>query len=411
MIDLHSPLLTIRNPEIIDDPYPYYARLREEAPVIRDPSGVWFVSRYEDVLEVLTREEASAQRLQRARRIRSDADHPAIRELYEQLAHQMLFLDPPHHTRLRTLVSKAFTPTFVQHMQPTIEHIVGMLLEEPFAVGQLDVIAELAVPLPMRVICDMLDIPEGDRASLKFWSSEYAEFLGGAPVLPHERMLGIARSLGDYTRYFRELCLVRAENPGDDLLSALLRAETGDGMLDRHAVCATAVLLITAGHETTTNLIGNGLLALLRQPAAIERLRGNPALWPNAIEELLRFDSPVQFIVRRAGADMIVGDHRIEPDDVLYLVTGAANRDPRRFSNPDRLDFARSKNRHLSFGQGPHYCIGAALARLEAQVALSALLERADEMEAVHARPQWVKNPGLRGLATFPLKFDVAEAA
>jgi cytochrome P450 len=204
---------------------------------------------------------------------------------------------------------------------------------------------------------------------------------------------------------------VRAENPGDDLLSALLRAETGEGMLDRDAVCATAVLLITAGHETTTNLIGNGLLALLRQPEALAQLRADEALWPSAIEELLRFDSPVQFIVRKAGADMRLGDQLIAADDVLYLVTGAANRDPLRFSDPDRLDFARPKNRHLSFGQGPHYCIGAALARLEARVALAALLERADEMEAIHARPQWVQNPGLRGLASFPLKLDVAEAA
>jgi cytochrome P450 len=411
LMDTQSPLLTIRDPAIIADPYPYYACLRERAPVIRDPNGVWFVSRYADVYDVLMREAASSQRLQRARQIRPDADDPVIRELFAQLAQQMLFVDPPQHTRLRALVSKAFTPTFVQRMRPTIEHIVGLLLEEPFAVGELDVIRELAVPLPMRVICDMLDIPEGDRASLKFWSSEYADFLGSAPVLPHERMLSIARSLGEYMRYFRELSAVRAENPGDDLLTALLQAETDGGMLDREAVCATAVLLITAGHETTTNLIGNGLLALLRQPKALDQLRAEKALWPSAIEELVRFDSPVQCIVRRAAADMSLGAHRIQTDEVLYLMTGSANRDPLRFLEPDRLIFARAKNRHLSFGQGPHYCIGAALARLEAQVALSALLERTQGMQPIDARPQWVQNPGLRGLATFRLKLDVAKAA
>lgn len=202
----------------------------------------------------------------------------------------MLFLDPPHHTRLRGLVSKAFTPTFVQRTRPTIQHTVDELLETATTSGRLDVIHLLAVPLPMRVICDMLNIPEADRAKLKHWSSEYAEFLGGAPLLPHETMIRIAQSLKEYMNYFRELSASRIAESGDDLLSALLRAETGDGMLDRDAVCATAVLLITAGHETTTNQIGNGLLALLRQPEALDQLRASPDLWPAAIEELLRFD-------------------------------------------------------------------------------------------------------------------------
>jgi cytochrome P450 len=410
-MDTSSPLLTIRKPEIISDPYPFYAQLRAEAPVVRDPSGAWIVSRYSDVLAILTSDDGSSQRLQRARRLRADADDPTIRELYDQLAQQILFLDAPLHTQLRALVSKAFTPTFVQRMRPTIANIVDELLERPFARGELDVIQELAVPLPMRVICDMLDIPEADRASLKFWSSEYADFLGGAPVLPHARMLQIASSLADYMRYFRELSVVRAANPGNDLLSALLRAETEHGALDREAVCANAVLLITAGHETTTNLIGNGLLALLRQPEAFEQLQRSPELWPAAIEELLRYDSPVQFIVRRAAADLRVGDQRIAADDVVFLLTGAANRDPNRFADPDRLDFARPKNRHLSFGQGPHYCIGAALARSEAQLALSALMARARDMELVDAMPHWTPNPSLRGMATMPLRFEFAQAA
>jgi cytochrome P450 len=410
-MDIQNPLLTIRRPEIIANPYPYYALLREQAPVVRDGTGAWIVSRYRDALEILTSPDASSQRLNPARRVRADADHPAIRELYEQLSLQVLFLDPPHHSRLRGLVSKAFTPTFVQRMRPAIQQTVDDLLANALSEGQLDVISQLAVPLPMRVICDMLNIPEADRADLKFWSSEYAEFLGGAPMLPHETMLRIASSMAEYMRYFRSLSKVRKANPGDDLLSALLRAETVDGRLERDAVCATAVLLITAGHETTTNLIGNGLLALLRQPEALEQLRRSPELWPGAVEELLRFDSPVQFIARKAGADIVIDEHRIEAEEIVFLMTGGANHDPRQFQRPERLDFARAKNRHLSFGQGPHYCIGAALARLEAQIALSTLIERTHGMGAIDAEPVWSPNPALRGLSRFPLAFEVARAA
>lgn len=400
-MDTLNPLLTIRRPEIIADPYPYYALLREQAPITRDGTGAWVVSRYRDVLDVLTSPVASAQRLNRARRLRADGEHPEIRALYEQLSLQMLFVDAPQHTQLRALVSKAFTPSFVQQMRPAIQKTVDELLHT--ASGRVprsafDVISQLAVPLPMRVICDMLDIPEADRAELKFWSSEYAEYLGGAPMLPHETMLRIARSMIDYLGYFRELSAARRANPGADLLSALLRAETETGALDRDSVCATAVLLITAGHETTTNLIGNGLLALLRQPEALEQLRRAPELWPSAVEELLRFDSPVQFIARRTAAELQVGGQLIPAEQIVFLMTGAANHDPERFEHPQRLDFARAKNRHLSFGQGPHYCVGAALARLEAQVALSTLTERMQGLQLVAAEPEWSPNPALRGL-------------
>jgi cytochrome P450 len=407
----HSPLNTLRRPEVIVNPYPFYAQLRREAPIMQEASGAWIVSRYRDALEILTNPDASSQRLKRTRRFRADGDHPAIQEFYESLSLQILFLDPPHHTRLRALASKAFTPAMVQRMRGAIQQTVNSLLDAAAQSGRLDVIRELAVPLPMRVICDMLDIPEADRPSLKRWSADYAEFLGNAPLLPHEAMLRIAESAAEYMEYFRGLSARRRAKPGDDLLSALLLAENDEEALTRDAVCATAVLLITAGHETTTNLIGNGLLGLLRQPDAIGLLQRNPELWPGAVEELLRFDSPVQLIARRAGVDMQLDQHTIAADDVVFLFTGGANRDPERFVDPDRIDVTRTKNRHLSFGQGPHYCIGAALARLEAQVALSTLLARFGGLRLLDSTPEWLPNPALRGLARLPITLDVARAA
>jgi cytochrome P450 len=210
--------------------------------------------------------------------------------------------------------------------------------------------------------------------------------------------------MADFMAYFRELCRRRRSEPGEDLLSVLLNAEEDGEMLDREDVCATSVLLIAAGHETTTNLIGNGLLTLMRQPDALAKLRSEPSLLPAAIEELLRFDSPVQLLVRRAIEDLELGGERVRAGEVVYVAVGAANRDPEKFADADRLDFARTGNRHLAFGQGPHYCVGAPLARLEAQVALAGLLGRGKEIRLPEEAPAWRPNPALRGLAALSIR-------
>jgi cytochrome P450 len=398
-------LMTLRHADVIANPYPLYDRFRREAPVFRDPAGVWVVSRYADGLAALQSGRVSANRLDQVRRLRPDAENDEIRSFFESLKLQMLFLDPPEHTSIRALAMKAFTPARVEQMRTRIAQIVETMLDATLPSGGMDVIADLAVPLPMMVICDMLRIPDEDRARLKRWSEDYATFLGGSIMLPPDAMLMLARSMADFMSYFRELCQVRRADPGDDLLSVLLQAEDGGSTLDRDDVCATSVLLIAAGHETTTNLIGNGLLALLRQPEALRRLRDDPTLFPAAVEELLRFDSPVQMVVRRAVDDIAVGGERIAAGEVFYALVGSANRDPERFANPDELNFTRSNNRHLAFGQGPHYCLGAPLARLEAQLALSALLARTKEI-GLRGDPPWRPNPALRGLSALAIECE-----
>jgi cytochrome P450 len=401
-------LTALRHPDVIANPYPFYERFRREAPVFRDPAGVWVVSRYADGLAALQSGRVSANRLDQVRRLRPDAENEEIRSFFESLKLQILFLDPPEHTRIRALVMKAFTPARVERMRARIARIVESLLDARLPSGGLDVIADLAIPLPMMVICDMLRIPDEDRARLKRWSEDYATFLGGSIMLPPEAMLTLARSMADFMSYFRELCRQRRDDPGDDLLTVLLQAEDAGTTLDREDVCATSVLLIAAGHETTTNLIGNGLLALLRQPDALQRLREDSSLFPAAIEELLRFDSPVQMTVRRAVDEIEVGGERIAAGDVFYALVGSANRDAERFPNPDELSFTRPNNRHLAFGHGAHYCLGAPLARLEAQLALSALLDRTGEIRLREDPPPWRPNPALRGLASLAVETDRA---
>ena len=392
-------LMTMRRPDVLANPYPFYDRLRREAPILRDPLGVRVVSRYADVVGALQNPQLSANRLDEVLALRPDRENRDVGELFGAIKRQMLFLDPPQHTRIRALAAKAFTPTRIERMKATIQSIVDNLFEAALSRGRrMDVIADLGVPLPMLLIAEMLGVPTVDLPRLKQWSADYSVFLGGTIAMSHEAMLHLAESMNEFMGYFRDLSAQRRVEPKDDLLTALVQAEDKGDSLDRDDICATSVLLITAGHETTTNLIGNGTLALLRDPTALARLRAEPSLLASAIEELLRFDSPVQISARRAKEDFEIGGDRIVAGEVVYLVLGAANRDPLRFEEPDRLDLGRSTNRHLAFGQGPHYCIGAALARMEAQAALGTLLFRFPEIRLVGEEPRFRPNPTLRGL-------------
>ena len=386
-------------PEFIADPYPFYHRLREAEPVHRSPLGFWVLTRYDDCVTLL--------RDQRFGRAGFEGMLEAVYgEQREQgrLPTSMLFRDPPDHTRLRSLVSRAFTPRVIEGLRPRIRQIVDELLDGVRAARQMDVIAELAYPLPVTVICEMLGVPVGDHASIKQWSSDIARSLD-AIGLPSdleiaERGREGRRQLGEY---FRGLVPARRRQPRADLLSLLIAAEEQGDKLSEGELLATCVLLFIAGHETTVNLIGNGLVALLRHPEELERLREDPALIPSGVEELLRYDGPVQRTARIAQVDVELGGHMIEKGQMVVALIGAADRDPAHFAEPDRLDVGRRDNHHIAFGFGIHFCLGAPLARLEGQIALGTLLRRAPGLALGSDALEWRESSVLRGLKALPV--------
>jgi cytochrome P450 len=318
----------------------------------------------------------------------------------------MVFRDPPAHTRLRSLVSRAFTSRVVEGMRPHIQGIVDRLLDRVHDARRMDVIADLAYPLPVTVICEMLGVPAGDRDVMRRWSADITKSLD-ALGLPSDREIvrrgrAARHALGEY---FRALLPERRRQPRADLLSLLIAAEEQGDKLTEDELLATCVLIFVAGHETTVNLIGNGLLALLQNPDELDKLRQNHALLPAAVEELLRYDSPVQRTARVTTSEVKIGDQTIPRHALVVAAIGAANRDPARFSDPDRLDITRRDKDHIAFGFGIHFCLGAPLARIEAQIALGTLLERMPRLQLATQAPQWRESSTLRGLNQLPVTF------
>jgi pimeloyl-[acyl-carrier protein] synthase len=322
------------------------------------------------------------------------------------LPRSMLFRDPPDHTRLRALVSKAFTPRVIEHMRAHIQEIVDRLLDRVQPAGAMDVIADLAYPLPVTVICEMLGVPLTDHESIRDWSADIARSLDaiGLPsdVEIVERGRVARRAIGDY---FRRLVPRRRADPQNDLLTGLIAAEEQGDKLSEGEVIAMCVLLFIAGHETTVNLIGNGLLALLRHPEQLGRIQRDPALVTGAVEELLRYDSPVQRTARITSADVELGGRTLPAGSMVVAALGAANRDPAQFADPDRLDVNRRDVRHISFGYGIHFCLGAPLARVEGQIALGTLLRRAPRLALAETSPEWRESSVLRGLKRLRVTF------
>jgi cytochrome P450 len=382
-------------PEFIADPYPLYHRLRIEDPVHWSPMGFWVLTRYDDVTMALRDPRfgrAGFDELLRARFGESGFDL------------SMLFRDPPDHTRLRMLVSKAFTPRVVERLRPRIQQVVDGLLDAVHPARAMDVIADLAYPLPVTVICEMLGVPGGDRARFRQWSEAIARSLDaiampGDPEIV-ERGNAARRALADY---FRALIAERRQAPRADLLSELIAAEEQGDRLSEPELLATCMLLFVAGHETTVNLIGNGLLALLRHPAELRRLREDPSLVESAVEELLRYDGPAQRTGRMPSVDVEIDGRTIRKGDLLLAVIGAANRDPAHFPEPDRLDLTRGDNHHLAFGWGIHFCLGASLARAEAQLAINTVLRRMPALALATSAPEWREASALRGLRALPV--------
>ena len=392
------------DPAFQADPYPAYAALRAGAPValleVRGFRFYW-LSRYDDVAAALRDPRLSAKKFPDDMLAAGVPD--SFRRLGELLTHMMLLKDPPDHTRLRGLVNTAFTPRVIEGLRARAEAIVGELLDAVQPSGRMDVIRDLATPLPVIVIAELLGIAAVDRERFKHWSDDIAVVLDGSV-----RTAGLpaaAASCAELSEYLRGEVAARRRAPREDLLSRLIAARDHADALSEDELIATCVLILLAGHETTTNLIGNGVLALGRHPAELARLRRDPQLVRGAVEEMLRFDSPVQMTSREAKEPVLLGGVRLEPGIEVNLSLGAANRDPAQFEDPERFDVTRAPNRHLAFGLGAHFCLGAPLARLEAQAAFEAIVRRIPvwklESEAIRRRPGLV----LRGLASLPIAF------
>lgn len=392
-------------PEQRADPYPVYARLRERQPVLRSPLlGAWIVSRYVDVERVLRAPEFSSERGAAAlfRLLRWSArDAP---ELLNFLEHDLLMIDGERHARLRGLVAKAFTPRRIEALRPRVEALADELVDRALARrgARIEVVADLAMPLPAAVIGEMLGVPARDRDRLLGWSHELVEFLD--PLSGREGLEPPKRASRAFAGYFRELLAERRRAPRDDLLTALVDAEVAGERLGETEILALAMLILVAGHETTTNLIGNAVWCLIRAPLERARLQAEPALLPTAVEEFLRFESPVQLTDRVATESCEIAGVPIRRGQLVGVLLGSANRDPEHFADPDRLDLGREDNRHLAFGLGPHFCLGAQLARLEAQVALATVLRRCPDFRGSPAPPRWKASAVLRGPVALELR-------
>ena len=389
-------------PGFFDDPYSAYAPLRDGAPVTETPFGPWMLFRYDDSHRLLRDPTTSVDD--------SNATWNMREALFEQVAGEewaergnrsILNVDPPDHTRLRKLVSKAFTPRMVENLRPRVQQLVDDVLDRIAAAGPgepVDLIAELAFPLPFTVISEMLGMPEADRDRLRGWSHAMAKTLD--PILTPDDVAAAVDANRHMLEHIDEAAAWKREHPGDDLLTGLLHAEDDGDRLDHHELVDQVILLFIAGHETTVNLIGNGILALLRNRAQLERLQDDPSLDANATDELLRYDSPVQFSRRITTTDVDVHGTTIPQGSIALTCLGSANHDPARWGpDADELRLEREgAAQHLSFGSGVHHCLGANLARVEGQVAIGSLVRRFPDLEAVDETADWNGRIVLRGL-------------
>jgi cytochrome P450 len=396
-------LYRLLDPAVLADPYPLYARLREEDPVHWDPYlHCWVVTRYADVLTVLQR--FSADRTPSPEQMRA-LGLGEIEPIAAVMVKQMLFMDAPAHTHLRKLCSSAFTPRRVELLEERVEAIAHDLIDRVIANGSMDVIGDFAAPFPAIVTAHLLGVPAEDHVQLKAWSADFAEMLGNFQHNP-ERVGRVLKSVADMTAYFRSAIREEARVLPDGLIRSLVEAEVDGQRLSEDEVIANVIVTMVGGQETTTNLIGNGLLTLLRQPERLAEMRDRPEIAGSAIEELLRYESPSQHTGRICHEDTVLGGVPIGKGAAVMAVMAAGNRDPRRFVDPDRLDLERQDNRHLAFGWAAHFCFGAPLARMEGRIAFAALLERLPHLALGDGKLEWRQNLGLRGLTALPVRFD-----
>jgi pimeloyl-[acyl-carrier protein] synthase len=395
-------LYHLLEPEVLANPYPLFRRLRTEDPVHWDPFlHTWVVTRYADVLEVL--HTFSAERTHTPAKLNA-MGLAAMSPVAQLMVKQMLFMDPPQHTRLRKLASHAFTPSRVAVLRSHIREVVGRLLDRVESDHRMDVIRDLAEPLPAIVTAEMLGVPVSDCDQLKAWTADFAEMLGNFQHNP-DRGPRMVRTVHDMTAYFQEAVRQQRGHPGEGLVTSLSTAEVDGDRLTEEEIVATCIVTMVGGQETTTNLIGNGLLTLLRHAAELERLRGDLSLVSSAVEEMLRYESPSQHTGRLAPVDRELGGKVIRKGQAVMAVMAAANRDPERFPDPDRFDIGRQDNRHLAFGYAAHFCFGAALARIEGQEAFEGMLRRFPEFHLAPGPLVWRNNSGLRGVSALNVTF------
>jgi hypothetical protein len=404
-------MFTALTPELLADPYRMYRLLHERDPVLHVPDlfgvGAWVVTSHAVCSSVL-RGKHFIKQGETVLPPEKLALIPGERtELIERRKANMLFTDPPVHTRLRGLVTQAFTPRTIERLRPRIDEIAGQLIDGLLLRGEMDLIRDFAFPLPVIVIAELLGVPPEDRDRFKAWSTDLT--LGVNPAATPDDLVKVQRAITALDGYLQPIFEERRRAPRADLISELVRAQEAGDRLSQQELSSTCRLLLTAGHETTVNLIGNGMLALLNHPDERRRLAADASLLPNAVEELLRFDSPVQMTIRFASEETALGAHQARRGDMIVALIGGANRDPAQFADPERLDLSRDNaDTHLSFGGGIHYCLGAPLARLEGELAIGALLRRLPQLTLTPETLHWRPNAALRGLQRLPVAWGQA---
>ncbi len=408
-----QPTFNLFGPKFRAEAYAIYAQMREMAPVYRrvhrqDGRATCFFTRYEDAVAVLRDHRRLVKDVRNCLTPEERAQLPPEPELIRLLSHHMLNLDPPDHTRLRALVNKAFTARMVEQLSGRIQQLADRLLDRVQARGAMDLIQDFAFPLPIRVIAELLGIPARDRNRFRAWSSALVspstDSRRNAQKLARSR-----QSMEDFIHYLGQILEARRQEPQEDLITSLVQAEEAGDVLSQEELYSMILLLTVVGHETTVNLIGNGMLALLSHSSQLALLQEAPSLLPSAVEEMLRYDCPVERApMRYAAEDLEIHGVQVRRGDAISVVLGSANRDPAIFPRPDRFDITRSPNRHLAFGLGIHYCLGAALARLEGRIAVETLLRRLPNLRL--AAPveslRWRTNPIMRGLQRLPVRWD-----
>jgi len=403
-MDAAISLCQLTEPDVMASPYGLYRELREADPVHWDPFlHSWIVTRYADIVTVLTR--LSADRTLTPERLEG-MGLTAMKPIIEVMSRQMLFRDPPAHTRLRTLCAAAFTPARVAVLRGHIQDIADTLIDAFIGKGSADIVADLAAPMPAIVTAEMLGVPVSDYEKLKQWSLDFAEILGNFQHYP-DRVARVAASVRDMTEYFRAAVHEQRIHPHEGLVGSLVQAEVDGAKLTEEEIIANSILTMIGGQETSTNLISSGLLTLLRHPEQMRILLDDPSLIPSAVEELLRYESPIQHTARVAQEDFSLGGKLIRRGQSVVAVLAAGNRDPERFPNPDLLDVKRNDKGHLAFGWAAHFCFGAPLARIEGQIAFGTILRRLKNLELASEDFVWRENFGLRGLSGLPVRFEM----
>jgi pimeloyl-[acyl-carrier protein] synthase len=401
--DASLSLVRLLEPEVLANPYPLYRKLRSEDPVHWDRFlHTWVVTRYPDVINVL--HSFSADRTPTPEQLTA-MGLSSLNPIAAVMVKQMLFMDAPAHTRLRGLASVAFTPQRVRALRSHIQEIVDQLLDRVVSRGRIDLIADFAAPMPAIVTAEMLGVPTEDHTDLKKWSADFAEMLGNFQHNP-DHIPRVLESTNNLVTYFQTAIGKMRENPREGLIHSFMTAEIDGDRLSEDEIVANCIVTMVGGQETTTNLIGNGLLTLMRNREQLDRLRNDSSLIVSAVEELLRYESPSQHTGRIAREDVEIGGKQIRKGQAVMAIMAAGNRDPERFADPDTLILDRKDNKHLAFGWSSHFCFGAPLARMEGQIAFETILRRLPNLEVVPGPLTWRDNSGLRGLTALPVTFS-----